>query len=50
MIIIEPAEVIQLVEAKELMAEDIAEAYNKKSKDWKKHGIDIGRIEEDEWR
>jgi len=50
MIIIEPAEVIQLVEAKELMAKDIAEAYNKKSKDWKKQGIDLGRIEEDEWR
>lgn len=50
MIIIEPADVIQLVEAKELMAKDIAEAYNKKSKDWKKHGIDLGRIEEDEWR
>lgn len=50
MIIIEPADVIQLVEAKELMAKDIAEAYNKKSKDWKKQGIDIGRIEDDEWR
>lgn len=50
MIIIEPADVIQLVEAKELMAKDIAEAYNKKSKDWKKQGIDLGRIEEDEWR
>lgn len=50
MIVIDPADVVQLVEARELMAEDIAEAYNKKSKDWKKHGIDIGRIEEDEWR
>lgn len=49
MIIIEPAEVIQLVEAKELMAKDIAEAYNKKSKDWKKKGLNLGIIGKEEY-
>ena len=49
MIIIEPAEIIKLVEAKELMAKDIAEAYNRKSKDWKKKGINIGTISKDEY-
>jgi hypothetical protein len=31
------------------MAKDIAEAYNRKSKDWKKKGINIGTISKDEY-
>lgn len=49
MIVINPADVIKRVEAKELMAKDIAEAYNSQRSRFKKQGFDIGKIERDEY-
>lgn len=49
MIVINPADVIKRVEAKELMAKDIAEAYNSQRARFKKQGFDIGKIERDEY-
>ena len=49
MIVINPTQVLQLASAKELMAKDIAEAYNRQRSRFKKQGYDIGKIEKDEY-
>ena len=49
LIVINPKDVLQLINAKELMAQDIAEAYNRQSKLFKKEGYDIGVMDKSEW-
>lgn len=49
MIVINPTQVLQLASAKELMAKDIALAYNRQRSRFKKQGYDIGKIEREEY-
>lgn len=49
LIVIDPKDSLQLVCAKDLMARDIAEAYNRQSSRYKKQGYDIGKIEKEEY-
>lgn len=49
LIAINPKDILQLAYAKELMAKDIGEAYNRQRIRFKKQGYDIGKIDKDEW-